>query len=84
MDLPALFAACRTEADFYRAQIAAENLLAPAEVAALADRAGDLPAPAGTWLAIAATVMAAQQASLSILRIDRAHTAMISISVDTS
>lgn len=57
MDLPVLFAACRTEADFYRVQIAAENLLAPAEVVALADRAAELPAPARTWLARLAGMM---------------------------
>jgi len=48
MGLPARFAACRTEADFYRVQIDAENLLAPAEVAALDP--GGLPPRAVAWL----------------------------------
>lgn len=43
------FAACRTAADFYRVQIDAENILSPAEVAAL-DPAS-LPPPAAAWLA---------------------------------
>jgi hypothetical protein len=47
MDLPARFAACRTEADFYRVQIEAEAVLAPAEVESL-DPAG-LPARARAW-----------------------------------
>lgn len=47
MDLRAAFAPCRTEADFYRVQIAAETLLAPAEIAALAPEG--LPAPARAW-----------------------------------
>jgi hypothetical protein len=51
MDLPALFAGCRTEADFYRVQIAAENLLAPPEVAALAARAAEFPDQVQAWLA---------------------------------
>jgi hypothetical protein len=43
------FAACRTAADFYRVQIEAENILSPAEVAAL-DPA-ELPPPAAAWQA---------------------------------
>ena len=50
MDLAALFAGCRTEADVYRVQIAAENLLAPPEVAALAAGPGALPDPARKWI----------------------------------
>ncbi|NMJ44126.1 hypothetical protein GWK16_22960 [Roseomonas sp. JC162] len=48
MDLAAAFAACRTEADFYRVQIEAETLLAPAEIAAQAPEA--LADPARGWL----------------------------------
>ena len=50
MDLPALLAQCRTEADFYRIQIDAENRLAPAEIAALAAEADRLPEMARAWL----------------------------------
>lgn len=46
--LPERFAACRTAADFYRVQIDAENILSPAEVAALDPAA--LPPPAAAWL----------------------------------
>lgn len=51
MDLPALFAGCRTEAEFYRVQIAAENVLPPPDIAALAAQAEALPEPARKWLA---------------------------------
>jgi hypothetical protein len=50
MDLPALFAQCRAEADFYRVQIDAENRLAPAEIVALAAQADQLPEMARAWL----------------------------------
>ncbi len=49
MDLPAAFWACRTEADFYRVQIEAENRMVPAEVEAIAALAPDLPEPARAW-----------------------------------
>ncbi|MEO3470256.1 hypothetical protein AAFN86_00210 [Roseomonas sp. CAU 1739] len=50
MDLPAAFAACRTEADFYRVQVPAENVMTPCEVETLAAQAGGLPEPAQGWI----------------------------------
>lgn len=49
MDLAAALSACRTEADFYRVQIEAENRMVPAEVEAIAAIAPDLPERARAW-----------------------------------
>lgn len=51
MDVVALFAGCRTEADFYRVQLDAERRLAPAEVAALLPPDDALPEAQRLWLA---------------------------------
>ena len=44
------FALCRSERDFYRLSIQLEDYMTPAEIAALVQRAGELPWPAQGWL----------------------------------
>jgi hypothetical protein len=50
MEVLAALAACRTTADFYRAQIDAENVMTPTEVEAAAADPALLPEPARAWI----------------------------------
>lgn len=50
MDIRALHAVCASQADHYRVQIHAENLLAPAEIIALDRQKQLVPEPAQLWV----------------------------------
>lgn len=50
MDVAAALAVCRTQADHYRVQLRAENVLEPAAAMALHERVETLPAQAHEWV----------------------------------